>query len=79
MASECRSTVVSLPMRDGNSIIVRSKLPHRYVVSLPMRDGNVLVVQYKCYLIRVVSLPMRDGNNSCPPISVIPLVLLAYL
>ncbi len=34
------SSVVSLPMRDGNSGLYRSWKRKEKVVSLPMRDGN---------------------------------------
>ncbi len=32
--------VVSLPMRDGNTVVGESPLVTTQVVSLPMRDGN---------------------------------------
>ena len=57
-----RSQVVSLPMRDGNSIATFSRRTTGRVVSLPMRDGNHHRKAGAGPGVKVVSLPMRDGN-----------------
>ncbi len=62
-ASISLGTVVSLPMRDGNTPQVERILGPVSVVSLPMRDGNRQSAPSIVLPCLVVSLPMRDGNN----------------
>ena len=57
-----RRLVVSLPMRDGNTIVTVLIKQQPHVVSLPMRDGNSSSVNSPVFSSHVVSLPMRDGN-----------------
>ena len=58
-----RCVVLSLPMRNWNSLRVRTTVPSSRVLSLPMRNWNIIICDPESKNGTVLSLPMRNWNG----------------
>ncbi len=57
------STVLTVPMRNGNTSLLFLLLQLRAVLTVPMRNGNLLPLRpHGCGTVPVLTVPMRNGN-----------------
>ncbi len=54
--------VLTVPMRNGNSLLPCPGLRYESVLTVPMRNGNKKYSKYYQFIQKVLTVPMRNGN-----------------
>ena len=71
--------VLILPMRNGNFVILVTRVRFYLVLILPMRNGNCNLSYWRKDDFAVLILPLRNGNPFSQRIFITPSAFLSYL